>query len=150
MVWFFWLSLVVSNWGDFVGQLLPSRERFDLLNASFYLNNLMNERHRYFFSNFALTTLTRSGFWLLIAGVPAAALWLNARAVSRRDPKALWLLVPCVIFPVLFALLIQIKTFNYLVSIAPLFAILLAQGLCRLLAARRRLWRLPTLMILVL
>ena len=135
-VWLFWIVIIVSNWSDYTGQMLLSPETFRPLSISFYVENVLNERHRYAFDARTPATLARSGFWLMIVGVPAGLLWLSVRVARHRDVTALWLLVPSLIFPLIFTLLVRTKRFDYLVSVAPLFAILLAGGLVRLLESR--------------
>jgi hypothetical protein len=73
-----------------------------------------------------LQSLARIGLWMLVGGVPIATVWVVAKTARNSYRKGLWLLVPSLLFPVLFALLIRVKTFNYLVSIAPFYALMVA------------------------
>ncbi len=139
--WLIWIFVLASNWDDYKGQLILSRETFKPLSLSFYVENILNERHRYALGVGEMATMVHPGFWLIALGVPAALVWLWGRAARLRDREALWLLVPCLVFPLLFALLVKIKRFSYLVTVAPLFALLVAALLAHLLEARRGAYR---------
>lgn len=138
VAWAPWLVFVALNWSDFVQQAMLFRDRFHLLSASFYAWNLRNEVLRYRLAPWSLETLSRSGFWLLVPGVPAALIWLSRRAVRGRDREALTLLVPSLLLPSLFALFIMPKRFEYTASIVPLFATTMAWFLTWLLQSPER------------
>ncbi len=146
--WSLWVGLILAHWKDFTGQSVLNQDRFDLWDLSFYLHNLSNEPHRYLLDLRDPAALIRPGSWLLIVGVSLTLMWLSVRVAHLRDARSLPLLVLCWLFPLLFALLIQPKVFHYLVTIAPLFAMLLAWGLARMLAARSTLWRTSAWLIL--
>jgi 4-amino-4-deoxy-L-arabinose transferase-like glycosyltransferase len=57
---------------------------------------------------------------------------------DRGVRSALRLAAPALVFPLLFALLIEPKTYNYLVAEAPVFALLLAWGMTQVLSAGTR------------
>jgi 4-amino-4-deoxy-L-arabinose transferase-like glycosyltransferase len=146
--WLIWIFIIASNWDDYKGQLILSRGTFKPLSLSFYVENILNERHRYALGVGETETMIHPGFWLIALGVPAALVWLWRRAVRLRDRQALWLLVSCLMFPFLFALLVKIKRLSYLVTVAPLFAILVAALLARLFEARRGAYR--TVVVLII
>jgi hypothetical protein len=123
---------------DFAVQARQGSPRFQVTDSAFYVDNLRNEIHRYHLGVHDGTLLIRAGGWALVLGVPVALAWLGVRAVVRRDRRALWLWAPSVAFPSLFALLIQPKTFSYLIAVAPLFALALAAGLVHLAPRLRR------------
>jgi hypothetical protein len=75
---------------------------------------------------------TRLGFWLVVVGLPLSLAWLGWRVVRQKDRRAFWLLIPCLLLPILLALLVQKKQFAYLLLVLPLWAIALAWGLARL------------------
>ncbi len=149
-VWFTWIGLIILSWNDFQAQVLVYSDRLDLLNPSFYLDNLWNERHRYSVGIQNPTTFTRVGFWLLIFGVPTAMLWVSQRVMRQRDRRALWLLVPSMVFPILFALLVKFKLYNYLVGMVPLMAILVAWCLTWLLQSQKLTRRTATIILIAL
>jgi hypothetical protein len=126
IVWLMWMAVALLNWDYFVGQTTQYGDRFNVFNAAFYLQNLAMEGQRYNLGIRDLQSLMRIGLWMLVGGVPLATVWVIARTARNSYRKGLWLLVPSVLFPVLFALLIRVKTFNYLVSIAPFYALMLA------------------------
>ncbi len=126
VVWLVWMGVALSNWGYFVGQTTQYGDRFNVFNAAFYLQNLALEGQRYNLGIRNFQSLARMGLWMLVGGVPLATVWVIVKAARDQYRKAVWLLVPSILFPILFALLIRVKTFNYLVGIAPLYALALA------------------------
>lgn len=126
VVWLVWIGVALLNWNYFVGQTTQYGDRFNVFNAAFYLQNLALEGQRYNLGIRNVQSLARIGLWMLAGGVPLATVWVIAKAARDQYRKAVWLLVPSILFPILFALLIRVKTFNYLVSIAPLYALILA------------------------
>ncbi|MGH2522782.1 MAG: ArnT family glycosyltransferase [Anaerolineales bacterium] len=146
VVWLPWLGFAATNWGDFLGQAGLNSNRFEVLKPSFYLDNVLNEWRRYW-PDRGLTPRP-FGFWLLVIGVPFALVRLSLRA--QRVRRAAWLLAPCLLLPLLFAFVIKAKTYSYLLSVAPLFAVLLAWGLLELLRSQRLLGRGLGLLVLAL
>jgi hypothetical protein len=146
VVWLPWIVFIASHWSDFVNQQSAYPERFDVLNPLFYLNNLLNEPRRYLYGP---SSFTKISLWLVL-GIPATLAWLAVRVAHRCDRRELWLLVPCVMMPLLFALLLQPKVAFYLPSIAVLFAILIAWLITQLMSARWRIVRLGILVAVVL
>jgi 4-amino-4-deoxy-L-arabinose transferase-like glycosyltransferase len=138
LVWVPVLIFVLSYGRDFSAQAIQSRSRFELFSPAFYLSNVLGEVHRYNLGWREPAAWLSPGAWALVLGVPAAWLALARRAWPGRDRRALWVLAPALAFPVLFALLIEPKTFNYLVAVAPVFCLLLAGGVTDLLAAAPR------------
>jgi hypothetical protein len=135
--WALWMGLASQNWPDFLAQTAQYSDRFNLFDLSFYLDNLVREPSRYFLGLRQGTVLDRVGFWALVAGLPTAWVMLGVESHKRRERGLAWLWVLCAIFPVGFALLIRIKTFNYLISAAPLWVVGLAWGIDRLAVASR-------------
>ena len=146
VVWLFWVLLIIFNWSDFSGQLSPNRRRFDVQSVSFYLGNLANEARRWLPAGRA-ATLAWPGFVWVAATLPAALLWLTAQVAREHDRRKVWLLAPCLSIPLLFALLLDSKSFNYLASLAPLFAIALAWMLVDMYRSHR--WIARTAAVLV-
>lgn len=128
IVWLPVAAFVLPHPADFAAQAIQSRSRFELLSPAFYVTNALTEIHRYSLGWRETGGWLHPGAWVLLLGLPAAAIALARRAYSRRDPRALRLLVPAVTFPTLFALLIEPKTYNYLIAVAPIWALLLAWG----------------------
>lgn len=124
LVWFPWLLLLENNWNDYLAQIFSDRALYNILSPEFFLQNLLMEPQRYHF-NFSVP-----GAWLLAAGVPLALLYALWRV--RRHEQLLLIVVPAVILTLLMALLVSQKLFNYLVTIVPLFALLIAVALLRL------------------
>jgi hypothetical protein len=116
-----WLILVWTNWTTFTSQFSMHEQRFNLFSAAFYVNNLSREGERYFLGTTESATLTRLGFWVAVLVLPVALLWLTGRVVKQQNRQALWLLLPCLIFPLLLALLLSKKSFGYLLLVMPLW-----------------------------
>ncbi len=132
LAWSGWLVYVGLHWPDFVAQTAQYGDRFGLLNPAFYLASLQGEPHRYYLGLRSLAALGRPGLWLLVVGVPTAWVALSVTVWRTRQRGLAWLWFLSALFPALFALLIYIKTFNYLVSVVPLWAMMLAWGLGQL------------------
>jgi 4-amino-4-deoxy-L-arabinose transferase-like glycosyltransferase len=117
-----WALILAFNWNDFINQQLMQPERFDMLNARFYLSNLLNEPRRYLYGS---PRLIPTGAWLLIA-IPAALCAMFVHAQKHRSSRTGWLLTMCTVLALLFALLLQPKGPFYLPSIAVVFALAIA------------------------
>ena len=135
--WLFWIAPVSAHWHDFIGQMAVHRQHFRLLSPAFYLNSLRNEGHRYALGILSLRSLAAPGLWFIILGLPMAMGRLAARVKRTGDFRALSLLLPSALFPLLFALLVDTKRFNYLVTFAPLFSLSLGSVLSELLVDTR-------------
>jgi hypothetical protein len=79
----------------------------------------------------------RVGFWFTLVALPLALLFMLRRAFITRDSAARALVVPAVLLPVLFALLIKLKLINYTLVELPIFALVIAWGVA---AAWRSAW----------
>ena len=132
LTWSGWLAYIGLHWPDFVAQTAQYGDRFGVLSPAFYLANLRAESHRYYLGARSLAALGRPGFWLLVVGVPTAWVALGIAVRRQRKRGLAWLWFLSALFPVLFALLIYIKTFNYLISVVPLWAMMLAWALGQL------------------
>jgi hypothetical protein len=133
-----WVAIVATNLEDYAGQMRISASRLDVLDPSFYLNNLLTEHTRYFIGVGSGAALGRIGFWLLLIGVPVAWVSLFIRSTRERQSLRRQFLLICIVVPFLFALLLQPKTFRYLPGIVGLFALLIAVALTSLCRARSR------------
>ncbi len=133
-----WLILILRNAAAFAGQFGKHQGRFDLLDLRFYWNNLASEANRYLLQPLQPDSWLRAGFWLAVLGLPLALGWLAYGAIRRRDERALWVLTPCLVLPLLLALLVSKKQFGYLLLVMPLFAVAVAWALS---AAVSRGWR---------
>lgn len=165
-----WLIFIASAWSDFLGQNRNYADRFGLLDGRFYLINLLNEVERY---DPILNGAKQSfGAWLWLVGVSLSLGWIiinsqwtivNRQRLPTPDPRPP---TPPLSFPVisarilvavlatlggLFALLLSFKTFSYLATLWPLFALTIAAGFIHVWQAPtpRRWWR-PALSLLFL
>jgi 4-amino-4-deoxy-L-arabinose transferase-like glycosyltransferase len=158
-----WLIFVASGWSDFLGQNRNYAGRFGLLDGRFYLINLLNEVERYDpILNGAKQSL---GAWLWLVACSLSLAWIivNSQRLPTPDPRPP---TPALSFPVisarilvavlaalggLFALLLSFKTFSYLATLWPLFALTIAAGFIHAWQAptTRRWWR-PALSLLFL
>jgi 4-amino-4-deoxy-L-arabinose transferase-like glycosyltransferase len=134
-----WLLFVASNAEDFINQNRLYAGRFRLSDPQFYIENLSQEWQRYQPVTEALRNTWGAQLWLvtLVIGV----VWLLWR-VRKKDQSAGTLLILPGVMIALFALLLKFKTFTYLATLWPLFALVVACGWVGLWgAANRRLWR---------
>jgi 4-amino-4-deoxy-L-arabinose transferase-like glycosyltransferase len=128
-----WLVYAVYVLGDVYawrGQTRSYADRFDLLNPGWYLDNLLAEPRRYGpgLGPVGPGVLLRVGFWSALMALPLSAGALARRAWRYADRSARSVLVPAVVLPILFAFLIRLKLSNYLVTIAPIWALAMAWG----------------------
>lgn len=127
--WLLYMSYVAADLYDWRGQTRGYSNRFDLLNFQWYVENLRNELHRYGpgLGSFP-AALTRVGFWSTFIVLPLSLAALGWRAVRLGEHAARVLVVPLVVLPILFALLLRLKLVNYTITIAPLAAIAVGWG----------------------
>jgi len=133
-----WMAVLAAHADDTHGQFIKHAGRFDLLRPSFYLDNLLNEAHRYFFGVHDPATFLRLGFWLAVLGIPASLAWLVWRWLRLRDQRAAWLLAPALVLPGLLALLDAEKRFYYLIVVIPVFAVMVAWAATAMFQATTR------------
>jgi hypothetical protein len=145
-LWAPWAVVVAANWPLFSGQTLIYRGHFQLLSPGFYWRNLLEEGQRYFPNG----QVSLAGALVLILFAPAVAVWLAWRFVRTHDNRQAWLWAPAIIFPLLFAGLVQQKNTSYAVSFIPVIALLVAYAGQRLLASRLVAVRAVTAVALVL
>jgi 4-amino-4-deoxy-L-arabinose transferase-like glycosyltransferase len=136
-----WAGVLALHWDEARGQFIKHAGRFDLLRPSFYLDNVLNEAHRYFLGFRDPATYVRLGFWLAVLGLPASLAWLALRWHRAHDARARWLLVPALVLPALLALLDSEKRFYYLIVVIPLFAVIVAWAATETFRAASRQWR---------
>jgi hypothetical protein len=131
--WLPYAAYVLSDLPDWRGQTLIYADRFELLNPAWYANNLLNEFHRYGpgLGPPGLGWLLRPGFWFLLVALPLSLVALVRRALAC-DSAARAIVVPALLFPLLFALFITLKLVNYTLIELPLFALAVAWGLSSL------------------
>jgi hypothetical protein len=84
--WLPYVAYVLSDVPDWRGQTAIYGNRFDLLNPSWYLDNLTQEFHRYGPGLGAVGPgwVLRPGFWLTAVGLPLALAALARKAVFER------------------------------------------------------------------
>jgi hypothetical protein len=129
-LWAMWATVLLSHWSDFIGQLrlnvscFAGQPCFAVGQAAFYWQNLLTEHYRYHLQ--IALPLTHLGRWLLVLGVPLAFMSLTHPFPRSRAVKAVWLILPALVLPLLLAVFVPRKMFNYLISVAPLWAVGLA------------------------
>ncbi|MGH2543412.1 MAG: hypothetical protein ACRDIB_11465, partial [Ardenticatenaceae bacterium] len=128
--WVLYLIYVAGDLPSWRAQTRIYAPRFELLNPRWYWSNLVRERHRYGagLGPARWSYLLRPGFWFMLGAVPASVVALARRGLSGRDRARRAILVPLLMLPLLFALLIYLKLANYLVTVLPLAALAVAWG----------------------
>lgn len=140
---------MVLNWNDFLGQFSKHAYdgRFGFTQPMFYLDNVVNEIHRYHLGLRDPATYGRVGFWLVVAGIPLSLAWLAWRVWRRRDRAAFWLLGPALLLPIGLAVLVNKKTPYYLLLIIPVWALVLGWAISSLWRKRQPTWIISILII---
>lgn len=135
--WAFYGAYVLQDLEAWRWQTAGYGPRFDVLNWRFYWDNLRLEPRRYAAGMLGSgwLGLLRPGLWAALVLWLGTVPWLVRRAL-RGDRAARVLALPLLLFPLLFALLLQIKLASYLVLIAPIAAVATAW-------ASTTLWRHP-------
>jgi hypothetical protein len=135
--WLPYAVYVLDDVPDWRGQTAIYASRFELFNPAWYLSNILSEFHRYGpgLGPIGVGWLLRPGFWFLLVAVPLSLVALGRRAMSC-DAAARAIVVPAVLFPLLFALFITLKLVNYTLIELPLFALAVAWGLARVWSVR--------------
>jgi hypothetical protein len=136
MAWLPYLAYVVTGITDFRGQTqnYGYEGRFDLLDPTWYWQNLLEEHRRYGpgLGPAGWSWLLRVGWWSTVLALPASVALLAARAVRAGDARARAVVVPLLTIAMLFALLLKLKLVNYSATLLPLAAIAAAWGFARL------------------
>ena len=129
-LWLPYAAYVLQDVPDWRGQTLIYASRFELLNPAWYLNNVAQEFHRYGpgLGPLGVSWLLRPGFWCLLVALPLSLVALIRRALSC-DAAARAVVVPSLLFPILFAVFITLKLVNYTLIELPFFALAIAWGL---------------------
>jgi 4-amino-4-deoxy-L-arabinose transferase-like glycosyltransferase len=124
------VAKIAASWADFVGQQRVLAGRYDVLDPTFYVRNIINEPLRYgplFGVDGNWTALAlRPG--LVVAGIGLAlglARWFR-RDLRARDRTTFAVGSVLLTNVVMFAVFVQVKTYNYLISVWPLAVILIA------------------------
>jgi 4-amino-4-deoxy-L-arabinose transferase-like glycosyltransferase len=157
VAWLPWLTYIATGWEDFLGQQRSMYAgRYSLGDPGFYVSNLVTEVYRYrqlaprepqpfWFAR-------QFGTWVAVIGVPVAAMvaLLRARTVPAdagrvatraaradvqlrcRDTAVFTVALALVVQAALFALLLSMKMYNYVIALWPLAILLLAWGTVRM------------------
>lgn len=130
LLWLPYIGYVWSGRDDWRGQTQVYSERFELFDLSWYWGNLLKEPRRYGpgLGPWGPGWPLRPGFWVTLVAMPLFLVGLARQAIIRADRAARAILVPTIVLPVLFALLIHLKLANYLATILPLMALVVAWG----------------------
>lgn len=132
--WLPFLAWLLPGLSDWRGQMSFVEQRMRLLDFGWYVTNLRDEPSRYGpgldFSHWS--GILRPGLWLTVVLLPVSLIALARRAIRHRDPDARVIVVPAVVLPALFALLLQHKLASYAVTLLPLAALVVAWGVVEL------------------
>lgn len=141
---------ILTGFHDWVDQTRQYAPRFGLLRPSWYLQNLLAEYKRYGpgLGPPSWNYLLRPGFWCYVFFLPASLLYLARETIRKRDQSAAMLLVGCLVFPVLFALVIAPKAAHYSLAFLPLFSLSVSAAAVALWTWARRENRIGILVML--
>jgi hypothetical protein len=120
-----WLLFITSNWQDFLAQNRNLAGRFNLLSMTFYETNLFSEGARYQPLLDTAQYFWGARLWLALMALGLIGLTLRARRGHKPSQTLLVVLGGLVS---LFALFSPVKTFSYLATLWPLFALVVAVG----------------------
>ncbi|MBV9543354.1 MAG: hypothetical protein JOY61_03145 [Chloroflexi bacterium] len=125
--WLPYAAYVAADVADWRGQTAGYANRFELLNPAWYLDNLVQEYHRYGpgLGPLGPAVALRIGVWVAFIGVPVALAMLACRAIRRADRSARAIVVPGILLPLLFAVFIHLKLVNYALLELPIQSIAL-------------------------
>ena len=146
--WLPYVAYVLQDVPDWRGQTLIYQTRFDLLNVRWYLDNLVQEYHRYGpgLGPFGPAWLVRVGFWTSLVALPLSLAMLTRRAILHADLAARAIVIPALLLPVLFAGTITLKLVNYTLIELPFFALAMAWAIRTFWLARQT-WTRPLIAI---
>jgi hypothetical protein len=136
-----WLLFVASGWADFLGQYRNYSQRFGLLDVRFYIVNLLTEFERYDPILNGARQFLGAWLWLILCSLSLG--WLVYRAIWRQEQAARIVVASLATLGLLFTFLLALKTFNYLATLWPLFALAISTGFIGAWHTRtnRRWWR---------
>jgi len=139
LAWLPYAAYVLGDVPDWRGQTAIYANRFELLNPGWYLNNLLQEFHRYGpgLGPPSADWLTRVGFWFVLVALPCSLIALLRQAPGCHAARAI--AIPALLMPLFFALFITLKLVNYTLIELPLFALAMAWAVHAVWGARARL-----------
>jgi hypothetical protein len=152
--WSPWLAYVATGWQDYLGQMRTVAPRFDFLNPSFYVTNALYGDGPLSLG-WAFRTLTalppsRVGTWIMVIATGAGLVMMLRRGREDRNDPAVAVALCLTLQVLLFALLLSVKTLNYMIALWPLSALAIAWLGVRLWDHRGRAVRLTLVFLLAL
>jgi 4-amino-4-deoxy-L-arabinose transferase-like glycosyltransferase len=128
--WLPWAAYAASGWPDYLGQMRINAPRFDLLNPTFYVDNVLHGEGPISLDWSARTVRSlswvRVGTWTMLLAGPAAVVTMawDARRHGRAAESAL--VIASLMQMMMFVALLKIKTLSYMIALWPLGVLLLA------------------------
>src|SRR5262249_40176274 len=115
---------------DYLNQMRPVADRFEIFRPSFYISNVLHEVNRYrpigMLNPSGQLGWFRPGAWTVLPGVPAAVGLMLWRTRNRAHDATFTLASAALVQVVLFAFLLKMKMYAYLIALWPLGALALA------------------------
>jgi 4-amino-4-deoxy-L-arabinose transferase-like glycosyltransferase len=128
--WVPWIMYIATGWSDYLGQMRPMADRFDLFTPRFYVNNVLHGDGpisiEWLVRTVRALSLVRIGTWtMLLAGPPACAtmVW---EARHHAGGAVFSLAGATVAQAVMFVALLSVKNMQYMIALWPLGALTLA------------------------
>jgi 4-amino-4-deoxy-L-arabinose transferase-like glycosyltransferase len=128
--WAPWAVYIATGWSDYVGQMRPVADRFDLFNPMFYVNNIVHGPGPislgWLLHAVRALPITRIGTWTMLLGVPVAFVTMMREVRHHESGAASALASAALAQAVMFVALLSVKTVHYMIALWPLGALLLA------------------------
>jgi len=128
--WAPWAVYIATGWSDYVGQMRPVADRFDLFNPKFYVNNILHGPGPislgWSLQTARMLSFARVGAWTMLLGVPAAFVTMMREARHHESGAVSALASATLAQAVMFVALLSVKTVHYMIALWPLGALLLA------------------------
>jgi 4-amino-4-deoxy-L-arabinose transferase-like glycosyltransferase len=121
-----WALFALSGWDDYRAQFRQFASRFGMFDPQFYLTNLSAEIQRY--QPLVNGAQKQVGTWLAVLMFAVGLIWLGRDTTFRKQKSAGILLICIMVIAGLFALLVNLKTFTYLGTLWPLYALTASAG----------------------
>ena len=128
--WVPWVLYIATGWSDYLGQMRPMADRFDVFTPSFYVNNVLHGDGpislEWSVRTVRALSFVRIGTWTMLLAGPAACATMIWEARHRPGGAVSSLAGATVAQVVMFVALLNVKNMQYMIALWPLGALALA------------------------